>query len=73
VAWIAVVVGVHFFGFGRAFRLTRFHLLDTAMTALGVAGFVLTRVGAGAAVIGLVSGVLSGVALFATAGHSLAR
>jgi hypothetical protein len=38
-----------------------------------VAGFVLDAVGAGAAVIGLVSGVLSGVALFATAGYSLAR
>jgi hypothetical protein len=73
VAWIAVVVGVHFFGLGRAFRLTRFHVLGAAMTALGVAGFVLDAVGAGAAVIGLVSGVLSGVALFATAGYSLAR
>jgi hypothetical protein len=73
VAWVAVVVGVHFVGLGRAFRLTRFHVLGAAMTALGVAGFVLDAVGAGAPVIGLVSGVLSGVALFATAGYSLAR
>lgn len=73
VAWVAVVVGVHFVGLGRAFRLTRFHVLGAAMTALGVAGFVLGAFGAGAPVIGLVSGVLSGVALFATAGYSLAR
>ncbi|BCJ39027.1 hypothetical protein Athai_65300 [Actinocatenispora thailandica] len=73
VAWIAVVVGVHFFGLGWAFRLGRFHLLGAAMTALGVAGFVLDAAGAGAPVVSLVSGVLSGVALFAAAGYSLVR
>ncbi|AIJ24227.1 hypothetical protein AMETH_4135 [Amycolatopsis methanolica 239] len=72
VAWIAVVVGVHFVAMGMAFRLARFVTLGVAMTVLGVAGFVLAAVGASAEVIGLVSGVLSGFALFAAAGHALA-
>lgn len=73
VAWIAVVVGVHFLAMGRAFRLARFLTLGGVMTALGVAGFVLAFAGAGAAMIGLVSGVLSGVALFAVALYTLTR
>ena len=73
VAWIALVVGVHFVGLGRAFRLGRFHDLGAAMTALGIVGFVLDAFGAGAPTIGLVSGVLSGIALFATAAYSMAR
>lgn len=71
VAWIAFVVGVHFFGLAAAFRLTRFHVLGAAQTLLGIAGFVLAATGADAGTIGLVSGVLSGVALFVTVGVSL--
>jgi hypothetical protein len=71
VAWIAFVVGVHFFVLAAAFRLGRFHVLGAVMTLLGIAGFVLGAVGASATTIGLVSGVLSGVALFATVGVSL--
>ncbi|GAB2957736.1 hypothetical protein LWP59_36145 [Amycolatopsis acidiphila] len=71
VAWIALVVGVHFFGLAAAFRLNRFHVLGAVMTLLGIAGFVLDVAGASAATIGLVSGVLSGVALFATVAVSL--
>ncbi|MDQ0380789.1 putative membrane protein [Amycolatopsis thermophila] len=73
VAWIAVVVGVHFVAMGWAFRLGRFRTLGWTQTALGVAGFALRASGAGAAVIGLVSGVLSGVALFAAALYTLRR
>lgn len=73
ISWIAVVVGLHFLGLGWAFRLGRFHVLGAVMIALGVAGFLLDAFGAGAAVIGLVSGVLSGASLFATAGYALLR
>lgn len=71
VAWIAFVVGVHFFGLAAAFRLNRFHVLGAVLTVLGIAGFVLDAAGASAAVIGLVSGVLSGFALFGTVAVSL--
>lgn len=71
VAWIAFVVGVHFFGLAAAFRLARFHVLGAAQTLLGIAGFVLAATGADAGTIGLVSGVLSGVALFVTVAVSL--
>lgn len=71
VAWVAFVVGVHFFGLAAAFRLNRFHVLGAALTLLGIAGFVLDALGASAATIGLVSGVFSGVALFVTVAVSL--
>lgn len=41
VAWLAVVIGVHFFGLGRVWRMPLFHRLGAAMTLLGVAGFLL--------------------------------
>lgn len=71
VAWIAFVVGVHFFGLAAVFRLNRFHALGAVLTALGVVGFVLGALGASAGTVGVVSGVLSGVALFATVAVSL--
>lgn len=73
VAWIALVVGVHFVAMGRAFRLTRFRALGGTMTVLGLAGFALAFANAGAAAIGLVAGVLSGVALFAVAFYTVRR
>ncbi len=71
VAWIAFVVGVHFFGLAVVFRLRRFHALGAVLTVLGLAGFALGAAGASAATIALVSGVLSGAALFATVAVSL--
>ncbi|WAL63247.1 hypothetical protein ORV05_19675 [Amycolatopsis cynarae] len=73
VAWIAVVVGVHFFALAAVFRLNRFHGLGAVLTVLGLAGFVLAALGASAATVGVVSGVLSGLALFTTVGVSLSR
>ena len=66
VAWVAVVVGVHFFALGWAWRMSFYHRLGAAMTALGVAGFAAYAAGAGAGTVGLISGVGSGLALFAT-------
>ncbi len=67
VAWVAVVVGVHFVALARVWRLTRFLVLGAAMTVLGVAGAGLGLAGAGDGTIRLVSGVASGFALFAAA------
>ena len=64
-AWVAVVVGVHFFGLAFAWRMPMFHWLGAAMTALGVAGFLVYAAGGGAAAVGLVSGVDSGFLLYA--------
>lgn len=62
VAWVAVVVGTHFFALARAFDLARFHLLGAVITLLGVAGFGLGGFGS-AGLIPVVSGVASGFTL----------
>ena len=62
VAWVAVVVGTHFFALARAFDLVRFHLLGAVITLLGVAGFGLGSFGA-VELIPVVSGVASGFTL----------
>lgn len=66
VAWVALVVGVHFFGLGWIWRMRLYHWLAAAMTALGLAGFLIYALGGTAGTIGLVSGVGSGAALYAT-------
>lgn len=71
VAWVAFVVGTHFFALGRIFRLARFHVLGAIVTLLGIAGFVLYPLGAYDA-IAVVSGVASGFVLLAFALWSFA-
>jgi len=72
VAWIAVVVGAHFFALARVWPTRSFHVLATVMVILGVSGLVLGAFAAPAGVIGLVSGIGSGVALFVTVAATLA-
>jgi hypothetical protein len=64
VAWVALVVGLHFYGLGWVWHTPLYHWLATGMTLLAVAGFILYFAGAGAAAISLVAGVGSGVALY---------
>ncbi|GAA2700706.1 hypothetical protein Apa02nite_088610 [Actinoplanes palleronii] len=71
VAWVAVVVGVHFFALAWAWRMPLYHWLGGAMTVLGLAGFLVYAAGASAATVGLIAGVGSGVALFATVAVAL--
>jgi hypothetical protein len=71
IAWVAVVVGVHFFPLGWAWRMPLYYRLGTVMTALGVAGFVAYAFGASAATVALISGVGSGFALYATVAAGL--
>ena len=40
VAWMAVVVGTHFFALGYVFKLDRFHVLAGIVTLCGIAGFI---------------------------------
>jgi hypothetical protein len=71
VAWVALVVGVHFFGLARIWRMPLYHWLGAAMTVLGLAGFLIYALGGTAAIVGLVAGVGSGAALYATVGVAL--
>jgi hypothetical protein len=71
VAWVAVVVGVHFFGLARIWRIPLYHWLGATMTILGLAGFLIYAAGGGAGMIGLVAGVGCGAALYAAVGVAL--
>jgi hypothetical protein len=64
VAWVAVVVGTHFFALARIFGLARFHVLGATITTCGLAGFVLRMLGE-VDPIAVVSGVVSGFVLLA--------
>jgi hypothetical protein len=73
VAWVAVVVGLHFLALARLWRMPMFTVLGVVMTALGLAGFVLAGSGVSSAAVELVSGVGSGIALFAAVLTGLRR
>lgn len=73
VAWIAVVVGMHFFGLGPIWRDSALYLVGAMVALLGLAGFVIGAAGGSAAVIALVSGVGSGAALFLGVGLALLK
>lgn len=62
VAWVSLVVGIHFFFLGQLFRLCRFHVMGALVTACGAAGFLLGYLGSPEA-IAPVSGVLPGLIL----------
>lgn len=65
-AWVAVVVGTHFFALGRVFGLDRFHVLATLVTLCGIGGFI-AFFAAAPAFIPVISGVISGFVLLAFA------
>ncbi|OPG13012.1 hypothetical protein [Microbispora sp. GKU 823] len=64
VAWIALVVGVHFVALGPIWRDRTIMVPGVVLTVLGVAGLVMTATSA-VAWVPLVSGVLSGLTLLA--------
>ncbi len=63
VAWIALVVGVHFVALAVVWRLLLFHGLGAALMLCGVAGLVLAATGSAVSTIDLVGGVLPGAIL----------
>lgn len=67
VAWVALVVGLHFIPFAINTRLRAFWVLTIVLSILGAAGIVLALTGATPAVVGFVSGVLSGFTLLGAA------
>lgn len=71
VAWVALVVGVHFFGLAWIWRMPLYHWLGAAMSVLGLTGFLIYAFGGAPEIVGLVAGVGSGAALYATVGVAL--
>lgn len=67
VAWVAVVVGTHFFALAWAWRIPHFHWLGAGMTLCGLAD----ALGASPAVVALIAGVGSGLCLYATVAAAL--
>ena len=63
VAWISVVVGVHFFALAAVWRMSLFRWLGAAITLSGIAGLAAASDGATKAVIATVGGVVPGAFL----------
>lgn len=63
VAWISVVVGVHFFGLAIVWKLAFFRWLGAAIALCGVAGLGLAAASAPVRSIDVVGGVLPGALL----------
>lgn len=64
VAWVAFVVGTHFYALGYVFELNRFHLLATVVTLCAVAGFIAFFASI-PAFIPIFSGIIPGFVLLA--------
>lgn len=64
VAWVAFVVGTHFYALGYVFKLGRFHILATVVTACGIAGFIAFFAGA-PEFIPVLGGIIPGFVLLA--------
>lgn len=64
VAWISVVVGVHFVGFYGLWHRPVYLWLGVGVALCGVAGFAVRADGLPVALIAIVAGILPGVLLF---------
>ena len=65
VAWISVVVGVHFFALAALWRVPLFRWLGAAIAVCGLAGLAAAGLGASSAVVATMGGVLPGALLLA--------
>ncbi|MGW6570798.1 hypothetical protein ACWGAN_01280 [Streptomyces sp. NPDC054945] len=71
VAWLSLVVGLHFFGLAAVWHMPSLRLPAAAMTACGAAGLALAACGATLAVIATVAGIAPGVLLLGAVRWSL--
>ncbi|MFE3606595.1 hypothetical protein [Streptomyces goshikiensis] len=67
VGWIALVVGVHFFGLAAVWRMPALHRLGAGLSGCGAAGLALAAAGAPQAAVAAVAGVLPGALLLGSA------
>lgn len=68
VAWVSLVVGLHFFALARHFGMAFFNAVGLVITACAAVGLVVGLATGAAAVVALVSGVVPGFVLLAAAG-----
>ena len=71
IAWISLVVGVHFFGFYVIWGFPIMIWVGTAITLCGAAGLVAAGMDLSAAAIAVVAGLVPGVVLFAAGWYSV--
>ncbi|MDY0811920.1 hypothetical protein [Kitasatospora purpeofusca] len=71
VGWIALVVGLHFFGLAAVWRQPSLNALAAAMSGCGAAGLALAATGVPAAVVATVAGILPGALLLGAVARSL--
>ncbi|MFE6841446.1 hypothetical protein [Streptomyces sp. NPDC057686] len=71
IAWIALVVGLHFFGLAVVWRTAPLNLLAAAMSACGAAGLVLAASGSSRAAVAVVAGIVPGALLLGSVWWSL--
>ena len=64
-AWVSVVVGVHFFALAALWRVSLFRWLGAAIAVCGLAGLAAAGLGASSAVVATMGGVLPGALLLA--------
>jgi hypothetical protein len=67
VAWVSVVVGVHFLALATVWRVSLFQHLGSAIAAFGAAAIAAAAAGAGVAWVAGIGGVLPGVFLLSAA------
>ncbi|MET7532044.1 hypothetical protein [Streptomyces goshikiensis] len=67
VGWIALVVGVHFFGLAVVWRMPALHRLGAGLSGCGAGGLALAAAGAPQAAVAAVAGVLPGALLLGSA------
>lgn len=72
IAWFALVVGVHFLGFGKLFA-RRFYLLGTALIVGAAAGLVVGVAGGVIETAQALTGFICGVSLFAMSAFTLVQ
>lgn len=66
IGWVALVVGVHFVGFGKLFA-ARYHVLGGALIVAAIAGLVVGLAGGGIVLTQAVTGFIAGVSMFLAA------
>ncbi|MET0187968.1 MAG: hypothetical protein ABW212_03150 [Pseudonocardia sediminis] len=72
ICWTAIVVGVHFLGFGRVFQ-RRFYTVGAVILGIGIVGILVGLFGASAPVIAAVTGLGCGAYFLAGSSATLLR
>lgn len=70
IAWVCLVVGVHFVALGALWRVARFHVLAAVLVALSAVAVVVGVTGGSDAAVRLVAGVGAGAVLLVFAATS---